>query len=186
MRRTRNPVYGYTVSRVRIPLAPPNTPFLGYFFVFFLGLTSSFSFQVRCPRVLPHSILKRAKAQFAWEASRSSTWLACLSIVQSKCFATALSCCERSNLMAHAQSYGRFVAPKYSGPWRQGRTRDLPSFKFTFFLLEIGIIGRNQKNENFPNTQSILIHVAYFIDLRVFMRIDSVRCCTSTNDFTAD
>jgi hypothetical protein len=23
MRRTRNPVYGYTVSRVRIPLAPP-------------------------------------------------------------------------------------------------------------------------------------------------------------------
>jgi len=78
--------------------------FWGIFLSFFLGLMPSFSFQVRCPLVLPHSILKRAKAQFAWEPSRSSTWLACSSIVQRRCFATALSCCERSNLMAHAQS----------------------------------------------------------------------------------
>jgi hypothetical protein len=38
MRRTRNPVYGYTVSRVRIPLAPPiQKPRSAGFFLGFLN-----------------------------------------------------------------------------------------------------------------------------------------------------
>jgi hypothetical protein len=43
MRRTRNPVYGYTVSRVRIPLAPPiqKTPRCGVFSFGYFHLSTS-------------------------------------------------------------------------------------------------------------------------------------------------